>query len=47
MENTEDAIVPAGELEIAKIENRIVAVRGIPVILDRDLPRYMGLNLPR
>lgn len=45
MENTEDAIVPAGELEIAKIENRIVAVRGIPVILDRDLAKIYGVEI--
>lgn len=45
MENKEVNIVPAGELEIAKIESRIVSVRGIPIILDRDLALMYGVEL--
>lgn len=45
MENKEVNIVPAEELEIAKIESRIVSVRGIPIILDRDLALMYGVEL--
>lgn len=45
MENKEVSIISAGELEIAKIESRIVAIRGIPVILDRDLALMYGVEL--
>ena len=45
MENKGVSIIPVGELEIAKIEGRIVAVRGIPVILDRDLAQMYGVDL--
>lgn len=45
MENKEVSIISAGELEIAKIESRIAAIRGIPVILDRDLALMYGVEL--
>lgn len=45
MKNKEVNKVPVGELEIAKIENRIVEVRGIPVMLDRDLALMYGVDL--
>ncbi len=45
MENDEVNFNPAGELDVAKIETRIVTVRGVQVILDRDLAMLYEVDI--